>query len=83
MFKEFVRIAIRVTEKIIGGGVIQHLLRNNSNALFRFLVVKVPKQKETTKVHSYLLCLIQFLNFDVDYAKINNPLSRYYLQGLS
>ena len=29
---------------------IPHLLRNNSNALFRFLVVKVPKQKETTKV---------------------------------
>jgi len=31
---------------------IPHLLRNVGEGVFRFLVVKVPKQKEPTKVHS-------------------------------
>jgi mannose-6-phosphate isomerase-like protein (cupin superfamily) len=31
---------------------IPHLLRNSGNSVFRFLVVKVPKQKEKTRVHS-------------------------------
>jgi mannose-6-phosphate isomerase-like protein (cupin superfamily) len=31
---------------------IPHLLRNSGDSLFRFLVVKVPKQKEPTKVQS-------------------------------
>jgi mannose-6-phosphate isomerase-like protein (cupin superfamily) len=30
---------------------IPHLLRNSGDGIFRFLVVKVPKQKEQTKVH--------------------------------
>lgn len=30
---------------------IPHLLRNTGNGVFRFLVVKVPKQKEPTKMH--------------------------------
>lgn len=31
---------------------IPHLLRNVGDGVFRFLVVKVPKQKEQIKVHS-------------------------------
>jgi len=30
---------------------IPHLLRNSGDGVFRFLVVKVPKPKEQTKVH--------------------------------
>lgn len=31
---------------------IPHLLRNSGESLFRFLVVKIPKQKEPTKVQT-------------------------------